>query len=314
MFDVHKLYRNSIVSGSLSDIPKSGFTFTDAYVTRDTDLSLLAKSSGIDVDVLKDSLDMDLRPQVTEYSDCTRFVLKASYKKGHHYSVRNFSLFISSKNNAVILLRDKNLDFLDHFKKLLDSDASIVKNQSLFVFRLFDMVFSSFFNALDAVEDGVDKLEEIVFDKKDKVQLPRIFSLKKSLIYFHKALVANREVISVIEKRLVSCFIEEDVFMFKELDRDCSQLLDEVSTYRELLTGALDIHLSISSIELNDVMKVLSSAAAIIMIPTLISGIYGMNFKNMPELVHPFGYYYTLFGMLVCSVILYIILKRKKWI
>jgi magnesium transporter len=90
--------------------------------------------------------------------------------------------------------------------------------------------------------------------------------------------------------------------------------IDLIDSVRELLTSAMNAHLSLASHEMNQIMKKLTSWAAIILIPTLIAGVYGMNFRTMPELSWAFGYPLALGLMLVASGTLYVVFKRNRWL
>ena len=149
--------------------------------------------------------------------------------------------------------------------------------------------------------------------------MQHIFSIKKTLIFFHRALTANREVISSIEKEYVANIDKKNIKRFRALYNDVAQLIDMEGTYREILTGTLDIHLSSTSNNLNQAMKTLTIVASFVLVPTLISGIYGMNFVNnspynMPELYWQYGYFFALGLMLFSIIAVYIFFKKKKWL
>ena len=134
-----------------------------------------------------------------------------------------------------------------------------------------------------------------------------------------KALAANREVISSIEKEYVSNIDKKNIKRFRTLYNDVTQLIDTEGTYRDILTGILDVYLSSVSNNLNKVMKTLTIGASFILIPTLIASIYGMNFNtaspyNMPELLWNYGYFFALGSMVLSVSITYIFFKRKGWL
>ena len=138
--------------------------------------------------------------------------------------------------------------------------------------------------------------------------------IKKVLIYFHRSLIANREVIAGIEKEYLNEIKKKELKRFRELYNDVIQLIDMSETYREILTGSLDMYLSTISNNMNLSMKRLTVYATFILLPTLISGLYGMNFRYMPELYWPWGYWYALGLMALSVILLFIFFKKKKWI
>jgi len=135
---------------------------------------------------------------------------------------------------------------------------------------------------------------------------------------FAPNLTGNREVIAGIEKEYVMHIEKKNVKLFRNIYNDVVQLIDMVSTNREILTGAMDIYLSSISNSMNVIMKTLTIISAFVLIPTLISGVYGMNFAggglNMPELTWRYGYVFALLLMLVSVLVLFIWFKKRKWL
>jgi len=101
---------------------------------------------------------------------------------------------------------------------------------------------------------------------------------------------------------------------YQDLYDHSSRIVDSVDTFRDLLSGALDAYLAIASNRMNGIMKTLTSASIILLIPTLIAGIYGMNFENMPELHTRYGYFIVLGVMAATMIFLTFTFKRKKWL
>ena len=170
---------------------------------------------------------------------------------------------------------------------------------------------------MEHIEEEIDQIEDAVMDNPRKATIEKIFSTKKTLIFFHKALTANREVITSIEKEYVKDIDKNNIKRFRALYSDITQLIDSAGTYRDILTGTLEIYLSSVSNNLNQVMKTLTIVASFVMVPTLISGIYGMNFAYIPEmhtaLGEKYGYYFAL-GLMALSIgLMYAYFRRKGW-
>ena len=167
---------------------------------------------------------------------------------------------------------------------------------------------------MDLLEDRVESVEDMLLKTQDTKIVHTIFSIKKKMIYLHKSLLANREVISGIEKEYVKQISKKDAKRFRDIYNDIVQLIDMGDTYREILTGILDTHLTSISNSLNEVIKKLTVYASFVLVPTLISGIYGMNFRVMPEIYWQYGYAFSLGLMAVSIFALYIFFNQKKWI
>jgi len=135
-------------------------------------------------------------------------------------------------------------------------------------------------------------------------------------------LLSNRETVSQIVKQNVLHLNNKDVLNFEDISNDINQLIDMVNTHKEILTGALEIHASTISNQMNDVIKKLTVVASFAMIPTLIASIYGMNFGgptgqstwNMPELAWAYGYPFALGLMVVSCIALFWWFKKNRWL
>jgi magnesium transporter len=140
-----------------------------------------------------------------------------------------------------------------------------------------------------------------------------IFRLKKQVIEFRRLVMPLREVLDLLqgEPRVVTATLAA---YYRDVADHIIRVLEFIDNVRELLTTALEAYLSQVSNRLNTVMKQLTSWAAIILVPTLIAGIYGMNFRHMPELNWLFGYPFALGLMAVSATTLYVVFKRRGWL
>ncbi|MFW5746506.1 MAG: magnesium transporter CorA family protein, partial [Nanoarchaeota archaeon] len=167
----------------------------------------------------------------------------------------------------------------------------------------------------DIMEDHLDELEDLIFaDPTDKEVVREIFSIKKTLIYFYKALTANREVVLALQKGYSGYIGKKHFGQLQFIYHDITQLIDLIETLREIITSTLEIHVSGISNRLNEAMKKLTVYGSIILIPTLIASIYGMNFRYMPELHWRYGYFFSLGLMAVSSLAIYLYFRRNEWI
>jgi magnesium transporter len=140
-----------------------------------------------------------------------------------------------------------------------------------------------------------------------------IFRLKRTLVYFHKAMIANRDVLMSLQKEYGKKVRNDVQRRLIHLYYDVAQLLDMIATYRDILTGSLDIYLTAVNNNMNKVMKKMAAYGTIVLVPTFIVGMYGMNFDVMPEIHWKYGYLFAL-GLILSSVILLVwYFKRNEW-
>lgn len=141
-----------------------------------------------------------------------------------------------------------------------------------------------------------------------------LLHLRKVLIALRRKVVPLRDVMLVILRREISVIEDETILYFQDVLDHLLRIVDEIDTQRELLGNVVDAHLALVANRTNSVMKKTSGWGAILIVATLIAGIYGMNFRHMPELTWRFGYLGALGVMLVVTGGLYVYFKRKGWL
>jgi len=182
------------------------------------------------------------------------------------------------------------------------------------LYALLDEVVDGYFDVVERFEDESESVEEQVFaDEVPEDIQERIFLLKKQVIEFRRLVMPLREVLEQIreEPRVVTSALEA---YYRDVADHFIRTLEFIENVRELLNTALQAHASQVGHRLNVVIKQLTSWAAIILVPTLIAGIYGMNFRHMPELKWLFGYPFALGLMGLSAFTLYKVFKRRDWL
>ncbi|MBR9676110.1 magnesium transporter CorA family protein [Candidatus Woesearchaeota archaeon] len=286
-------------------------------VTAPTREELLNISKTLDISILEldRAIDPNERPTIEQNDHYYRITLSTPKVRDSKTSTMSISFFIKEK---FLLILNKTQpaffkDFKNHPKTGFDEAYS--KDISNILYYYLSHSVGEFFYVLDEVEEGINHVEERLFKHfDDKHVLKLIFGYRRTMIYFHKSLAANREVFQIIDKEFVEYIKKSDIKKYKNTYFDILQLIDMVGTYREILTGTIDIYMTSISNNLNEVIKRLTVYASYVLVPTLISGIYGMNFMWMPEIAWQYGYFFAL-GLMVFSVMsIRLFFKRKGWI
>ncbi len=185
---------------------------------------------------------------------------------------------------------------------------------AILLYSILDAMVDNYFPVLDAVAERTDELERTIFEAESHEALEMIFRLRKNLLALRRVLAPERDLMSTMARRDVELLGEETSVYFQDVYDHVLRVTDAIDTYRDLLAGALDAYLSVTSNNLNKVMRTLTSWSIILMSLALISGIYGMNFVHMPELSLSYGYYAALAGMLVLGAVLFAWFKRIDWL
>ena len=180
-------------------------------------------------------------------------------------------------------------------------------------YALMDAVVDYYFHVLEIIGDKVAKIEEEIITEPKQQSLIELYQLKREIIGLRKYVWPMRDMVANL-LRSDSEFITANTHLFfRDLQDHITRVIDTVETYRDLLSGIMDIYLSTNSNKMNEVMKVLTIMSSIFIPVTFIAGIYGMNFEYMPELKSPYGYAAVWVVMLGVMGGLLFYFKRKKW-
>ena len=167
---------------------------------------------------------------------------------------------------------------------------------------------------LDHFGEKIETLEEALIGRPSPETLRAIQTLKREMILLRKAVWPLREMVGSLSRSDSPLIREPSVIYFRDIYDHTVQVIDTIETYRDMLSGMLDIYLSSISNRMNEVMKVLTVIATVFMPLTFLAGIYGMNFKYMPELEWRWGYFALWGVMMVIAVFMLVLFRRKKWL
>jgi magnesium transporter len=182
---------------------------------------------------------------------------------------------------------------------------------------LLDTLVDGYFDATDEAEDALEQLEDRIFGEQlhdERVVQQELFDIRRRLLVFRRAVVPLREVVAALLRREVEVIDDHTVVLLQDVYDHVLRSIDLIDGQRELMGNAVDAHLAIISNRMNSVMKKMTSWGAILLLSTLVAGIYGMNFKHMPELGWELGYAWALGLMALITLVGYRFFKSKDWL
>jgi magnesium transporter len=182
------------------------------------------------------------------------------------------------------------------------------------VWAVMDKVVDDYGPVVEGIEDDIEEVEVEVFDDDQPAPTHRIYALKREVVEFHRALGPLLGPLDEIERGKYERIPAELRRFFRDVYDHARRADEEVSSQRELLNSVLEANLALASVAQNEVVKRISSYAAIIAVPTFIASIYGMNFDHMPELHWRIGYPLSLVVMAGLVYLLYRYFKRVNWL
>lgn len=187
---------------------------------------------------------------------------------------------------------------------------------SYVIYELLDGILEEYFPVLDDISQRIDQLEDLLFSEDGQAVTSEIFDLKRMLVRIRRVSSPMREVTMQLSRYFMTSHDENNGIhaYFQDLYDHAMRITETLDSFRDILSSSVDVYLAAQGNRMNEVMKTLTSFSIIFLLPTLIAGIYGMNFENMPELHHPLAYFICL-GVIILSMAgMFWYFKQRDWI
>lgn len=266
--------------------------------------------------VLEDIVNPQQRPKMEDFGHYVFIVLKMLQYDEHKNLVKIEQVSLILGKNYVLSFQEMKGDIFEPIRNRIRSGKGRIRKMGsdYLAYTLMDAIVDNYFVILENLGDRIEELEDkVVADPKPEI-LQEIYRLKRDMIFLRKSVWPLREAISNLE-RAESTLIQKGTQKFlRDVYDHTIQVIDTVETFRDMLSGMHDTYLSSISNRMNEIMKVLTIIATIFIPLTFIAGIYGMNFKFMPELEWRWGYFAVWGVIVVVFVSMIIYFKRKKWL
>ena len=279
-------------------------------------LEKLGECYGFHPLMLEDILNTDQRPKMEDYGDYLYIVLKMldQSDKDNGIVTEQISLILGS--NFVISFQEMEGDVFDPIRERIRNGKGRLRKlgADYLAYTLLDSIVDNYFIIMEKLGERIEFLEEELVTRPTAETLRVIHQLKREMIFLRKAVWPLREVVSGLERGESSLMKESTRIYLRDVYDHTIQVIDAIETFRDMVSGMLDIYLSSISNRMNAVMKVLTIIATIFMPLTFIAGIYGMNFKYMPELEWQWGYPAIWLVVLFIGISMLIYFKKKKWL
>jgi magnesium transporter len=265
--------------------------------------------------LLEDIMNTEQRPKTEDFGNYVYVVLRAPRYDETLKKVLSEQVSIVLGENFVISLQEESSDLYGSLRnRLKNSMGRIRKMGSDFLaYALIDVIVDNYFLVLEKVGENIEDLEDQLLTDPTSKTVQKIHGLRREMIGLRKFAWPLREVINSLQRGESSLIQETTRLYLRDVYDHVSQIIDNIETLRDIISAMLDIYLSSISNRLNEVMKVLTILATIFIPLTFLAGLWGMNFKHMPELDWSFGYPFALLIMLAVAVTMIIYFRRKKW-
>jgi len=282
-------------------------------------MAMLGREFGFHELALEDCLHPHQRPKIEQYGSYYFLVAYGVGAGGTELQGHELAAFVG-RNYLITVRKDPPYDLAEVVKRSEAHSELCMEGGAYLLYLLLDEIVDGYFDALDRLEDLAEDVEDSVFSEQETPtteemgRQTQIFQLKKQLLKFRRVAAPLREVLDVMQRRTIEVVTVQLEPYYRDVYDHVLRATDFLDNLRDILSSALEAHLAVVSNRLNEIMKRLTSWGAIILVPTLIAGIYGMNFHHIPELRWAFGYPFALGLMLVSGALLYRAFNRRGWL
>ena len=278
------------------------------------ELAELQQQFGLHELAVEDAHHGHQRPKIEEYGDSLFMVLHMIEPVGDELRVGELSLFVAS--NYVLSVRSRSEQGFASVRARTEREPHLLKHGAAFVFyALIDTVVDRYFPVLDAVEDELESVESRMFDgSPGRENIEALYAIKQKLMVLKHAVGPLHEAVGRLYGGRVPAVCAKTEEYFRDVGDHLLRLNQSIDSLRDMVITALSVNLSMITIGENETVKRLASYAALVAVPTMIAGVYGMNFKHMPELDWIWGYPFAVGLMVVIDAYLFWRFRKAKWL
>jgi magnesium transporter len=278
-------------------------------------LEAVQQSFGVHPLVLEDIATTSQRPKVEVFDDYVFIVVRMFRYNDLATTVEDEQVSLILGKTYVLTFSEGRNDAFDILKKRISSNEERLRvtGADYLAYAILDVIVDQYFTILEKLGERIEPLEDEVVTSATPRTLEEIHGLKTELVYLRESTWPLREIIDRIEEAKTPLFKASTHPYFRDLYDHAVNAIDIIETFRDIVSGILDIYLSSVSLKLNEVMKVLTIVGTIFLPLAFIASVYGMNFME-PEVTSPWGYpgFWLASVVIVIAMLLYF--RRKQWI
>lgn len=307
----------------LSDIPlsevRSHLERPDCFVwvalkdPQPDELASLQDEFGLHELAVEDAQKGHQRPKLDEYGASLFVVLHLIEPSGSDLQTGEVAIFVGPQY-VISVRRDAQLGFTE-VRRRCEQEPELLQHGPAYVLcALMDTIVDRYFPVLDALTEEIEGIEERIFaGQSTRVQIEELYSLKRKLMILDHATVPLLEVAGKLHGGRVPPICSGLHDYFRDVYDHLLRLKQSIDSLRDMVATAISVHLSLITLQENEVTKRLAAYAGLVAVPTMVAGVYGMNFANMPGLQWAYGYHASLAAMVLIDVYLIYRFKKAKW-
>ncbi len=310
-------------TGHISHLPREGFhpedhagkiVWVDLQDPSREELAWIGALYSLHPLALEDALKGGQRPKLEHYGTHAFLVLyDARFERSApKVLLKEVDVFLAP--GFVLTSHRQPVTSLELAKERWSESAAAPKEGAGYlVYLIADTLVDDYFPLLDEFQEVLEELEDQLFFAYQPGILNDLFALKKQLLFFRRVVGPTRDAFVMLVRREVPLIGQNTLLHLQDVYDHLIRVTDAIDLYRDLVASAVEAYMSIAANRTNDTMKRLTTISAVLMSVTLVAGIYGMNFRVMPELAWRWGYPYALGLMLAIALVLVAWFKRLKY-
>jgi magnesium transporter len=291
------------------------FVWLGLHEPTEVELEDVAVAFGLHHLAVEDAVNAHQRPKLERYEDSLFLVLKTLWYVDAEDAVETGEINMFVGADFIVTVRHGQGSELHSARLQLESQEQVLTHgPSAVVYAVCDTVVDGYTAVLESLQVDVDEVEESVFSPARTNDSVRIYTLKREIAEVRRAVMPLREPMRRFAAGVVDGVHHDAAPFFRDVADHLARAADDVDTLDSLLSTAFDAHLARISVQQNDDMRKISAGVGLVAAPTLVAGIYGMNFRHMPELGWMWGYPMALALMALSSLSAFLFFKRSGWL
>jgi magnesium transporter len=264
---------------------------------------------------VEDAHNAHQRPKVEMYGDSIFVVLRTAQVNREHHIEFGETHFFVGPNYIVTVRHGSSVSYAEVRSSCENSPQMLSKGQGFALYAVMDFIVDKYYPVVHEMEMELESIEDKIFkEKPSRETTEQIYQLKRELLEVKRAVSPLVDVCNRLMRFDIKCISEETRPYFRDVYDHVVRINEMIENTRELLNTALEANFSLISISQNDVSKKFAGWAAIIAVPTMVAGFYGMNFKFIPETEWPYGFYAVLLLTVGLCILLYYFFRRSGWL
>ena len=273
----------------------------------------IGKHFGFHYLLLEDIMNNEQRPKIETFEDHIFIVLKMLNYEQKEVVTEQISIIIGK--NFVISFQETEGDIFDPIRKRIRENKGKLRKRGpdYLAYSLIDAIVDHYFAVLEKLEEEIEEVEESI-TRPTAETIKNMHLLKRQTISLQRSIWPLREVVSGMIRSESALLKKTTAIYLRDVYDHTIQVMDTIETFRDILSGMMEVYLFSVSNRTNEIMKVLTIIGTIFIPLTFITGVYGMNFDFMPALAWEYGYYAVMIGMMSIIIFLLLYFRKRRWI